>query len=115
VNLIELRGGDHSIGGTLFGLRGEPRIVMVDDHSLNVPPARHMLVVRNEDRPGMVRLVSGALAEAEVNIDDMAVGHSPSGAAALMLFAIDQPVPPDVVARLRASGGIVQAHALSLE
>src|SRR5205823_6372687 len=32
VNLVTLRGGDHSLAGTLAGLRGEPRIVMVDGH-----------------------------------------------------------------------------------
>ena len=52
VNLVTMRGGDHAIGGTLVGLRGEPRIVMVDDHSVDVPPADHMLVVRNDDVPG---------------------------------------------------------------
>ncbi|MBA2438714.1 MAG: phosphoglycerate dehydrogenase, partial [Acidimicrobiia bacterium] len=46
VNLITLRGGDHALGGTLAGLRGEPRIVMVDDHSVEVPPAQNMLVLR---------------------------------------------------------------------
>jgi D-3-phosphoglycerate dehydrogenase / 2-oxoglutarate reductase len=115
VNLVTLRGGDHAIAGTLVGLRGDPRIVMVDDHSLNVPPARHMLIVRNEDRPRMVKLVSSALGDADVNIDDMAVGHSPTGAAALMVYAIDQPVPDDVLRTLRESPGIVGAHALTLE
>ena len=40
VNLVTIRGGDHAIGGTLVGLRGEPRIVMVDDHSVDVPAGR---------------------------------------------------------------------------
>src|SRR5438552_802214 len=57
VNLVTLRGGEHSIAGTLAGLKSEPRIVMVDEHSIDVPPARHMLIVRNEDRPGMLGLV----------------------------------------------------------
>ena len=53
VNLVTVRGGDHAIAGTLVGLRGEARIVMVDDHDIDVPPP-HMLVVRNDDRPGMI-------------------------------------------------------------
>jgi D-3-phosphoglycerate dehydrogenase len=52
VNLVTLRGGHHSLAGTLAGLRGEPRIVMLDDHTVELPPADHMLVVRNDDRPG---------------------------------------------------------------
>src|SRR5207245_1835902 len=35
VNLVSLRGGDHAIAGTLAGLGGEPRIVMLDDHKLD--------------------------------------------------------------------------------
>ena len=59
VNLITIRGGDHAIGGTLVGLRGEPRIVMLDGHTIDLPPASHMLVVRNDDRPGMIAFVAG--------------------------------------------------------
>src|SRR5207237_3675072 len=40
VNLVSLRGGAHAVAGTLGGPRSEPRIVMVDDHSIDVPPAR---------------------------------------------------------------------------
>src|SRR6185369_16525147 len=35
VNLITIRGGDHALAGTLVGLRGEARIVMVDDHTVD--------------------------------------------------------------------------------
>src|ERR1700722_920703 len=52
VNLITLRSSDHSLAGTLSGPRSEPRIVMVDDHSVEVPPSEHMLMVRNDDRAG---------------------------------------------------------------
>ncbi|MGI9120946.1 MAG: phosphoglycerate dehydrogenase [Acidimicrobiales bacterium] len=114
VNLITLRGGHHSVAGTLTGMRGEPRLVMVDDHSVDVPPARHMLVVRNDDRIGMAALVTGAVAEAGVNLADMALGRSPSGDTALMLLATDTPLPADALERLRSSPGILDVHAVSL-
>jgi D-3-phosphoglycerate dehydrogenase len=113
VNLIAIRGGDHSIAGTLTGLRGEPRIVMLEDHTVEVPPATHMLVVRNEDRPGMIGLVTSALGGAGVNISDIHVGRSPQGERALMVLATDQPVPDDLVERLRHEPGIASVHPLS--
>jgi D-3-phosphoglycerate dehydrogenase / 2-oxoglutarate reductase len=112
VNLIEIQGGEHSIAGTLVGPRGEARIVMVDDHSVDLPPARHMLVVRNEDVPGMIAVVSGALAEAGINIDDMDVGRSAEGTAALMVLSLRDAVPDEVQDRIRANEGIVSVHAL---
>jgi D-3-phosphoglycerate dehydrogenase len=113
VNLIALRGDHHAIGGTLAGLRGDPRIVMLDDHTVEVPPARDMVVIRNDDRPGMIGLVTTALGDAGVNISDIHVGRSPRGDVALMILATDQPVPADVLARLRTSPGIGSVHPLS--
>ena len=114
VNLITVRGGSHALGGTLVGLRGEPRIVMVDDHTVDVPPARHMLVVRNDDRPGVIGTVGTLLGAAGINIADMDVGQSSSGDSALMVLATAQPVTPDVVERLLAADGITSAAAVEL-
>jgi len=112
VNLVSISGGGHSIGGTLAGLRGEARIVMVDDHSVDVPPAENMLVVRNDDVPGMIAAVTGVLGDAGLNIDDMHLGRSPEGAAALMILATAQPVPEDVQAAIRALHGVVSVVGL---
>ena len=112
VNLVSIRGGEHAIGGTLVGLRAEPRIVMVDDHSVDLPPADHMLVVRNDDVPGMIAAVTGELGRAGLNIDDMHLGKSPAGAAALMILATATEVPEDVQTAIRALEGVVSVAAL---
>ncbi len=113
VNLVTIRAGDHAVAGTLFGLRDEARLVMIDDHAVDIPPARHMVVVRNDDRPGMIGMVGSLLGEVGVNISDMDVGRSPSGAAALMAISTDQPVPEQVLARLRAAPGIISVTSLA--
>ena len=64
VNLITVRGGGHSVAGTLTGTRGEPHLVMMDDHTVEVPPAPQMVVVRNDDRPGMIGVVGTVLGDA---------------------------------------------------
>jgi len=112
VNLVTVRGGEHAIAGTLVGPRGEPRITMIDDLGVDLPPARHLLVVRNDDRPGMIAAVSTALAQASVNIDDMRVGHDPDGAAAMQVVATSAEVPEPVLEQLRTVDGIVSVRAL---
>ena len=64
-----------------------------------------MLVVRNDDVPGIIGMVGTLLGKAGVNIDDMDVGRSPTGAAAMMAISTTDPVPTDVVAELRARCG----------
>ena len=113
VNLVTIRGGGHALAGTLAGTRSEPRIVMLDDLTLDLPPAKHMLVVRNDDRPGMIAFVSGVLAKANVNIDDMHLGRSDRGEAALQVLSTDVEVPAAVQETLRAGDGIVSVHTMT--
>jgi D-3-phosphoglycerate dehydrogenase len=112
VNLVTIRGGGHAIGGTLVGVRGEPRIVMLEEHTIDVPPADHMLVVRNDDVPGRIAAVTSELGAAGINIDDMHLGRSPEGAAALMVMATGIAVPDDVQQRIAALDGVVSVAVL---
>jgi D-3-phosphoglycerate dehydrogenase len=110
VNLITLSSAGHSLAGTLSGTRGDPRVVIVDDHVVEVPPATHMLVVRNDDRSGMIGVVGTELGKADVSISSMAVGPSRTGNTALMVLSTDKAVPDDTFARLKATDGILDIH-----
>src|SRR3546814_7691147 len=107
-----MRGGDHALAGTVVGLRGGPRIVMFDYHSVVVPPAYHRLVVRNDDVPSMIAAVTGRLGEAGVNIDDLHLGRSAAGTAALMVLATDVAVAEEVQEAIRALPGVVSVARL---
>jgi D-3-phosphoglycerate dehydrogenase / 2-oxoglutarate reductase len=112
VNLITLRGGEHMIAGTLSGLRGEPRIVAVDNHITDVPPADHMLVVRNDDRPGMIGLVGTVLGAHQVNIADMDVGRAAKRGSAVMVIATTDRATDAALEEIRAAAGILSVHVL---
>jgi D-3-phosphoglycerate dehydrogenase len=112
VNLITLRSGEHSVAGTLAGPRAEPRLVMMDDHTVEVPPAPHMVVVRNDDRPGMIGVVGTILGDAEVSISSMAVGPSATGNTALMVLSTEGKVPDEALALLQAAQGISDVHTV---
>ncbi|MGH9064000.1 MAG: phosphoglycerate dehydrogenase [Acidimicrobiales bacterium] len=113
VNLLTLRGGGHAVAGTLAGLAGEARIVMVEDHAVEVPPAEHMLVVHNDDRPGMIGVVGTALGEAGISISSMAVGPSARGNTALMILSTDRAVAAEVREQLSLAAGILAVHSVS--
>ena len=113
VNLLTLTGGGHSLSGTLVGRRSEQRIVMVDDHHFDVPPAEHMLVVKNDDRPGVIGTVGTLLGDAGVNIADMDVGRAATPGTAVMLIAPTAEVPADVIAQLRTAPGIISVVPLA--
>lgn len=119
VNLVTLRGrvGERRVhvAGTIFGKRAMMRVVGILDHTVDVPPSGHLLVVRNADTPGMIGKVATAVGNAGINIDDMDVGTNASGEAALMVLSTDRGVPPEVVDAIRGVPGVIDAKAIDLD
>ncbi|HNI35524.1 MAG TPA: phosphoglycerate dehydrogenase, partial [Microthrixaceae bacterium] len=106
VNLITVRCGEHAVAGTLAGFNPVAKIVMIDDFTVDIRPAEHMVVVRNDDVPGMIGLVGTSVGEAGVNIADMVVGQDADGVSALMVIVTDTAVPDDLIAGLAAKENV---------
>ena len=113
VNLVTVSGGGHSLSGTVAAHRRQQRIVSIDGHTFDVPPADHMLMVTNDDRPGVIGTVGTLLGSAGVNIADMDVGRAETTGTAVMLIAPTTLVDPAVVDALRAAPGILSVAMLS--
>ena len=114
VNSVTIRGGGHAIAGTLVGLKGEARIVMVDDHTVDMPPSTHMVILRNDDRPGVIGKVGTILGEEKINIVDMNVGRSKDGLGALMVISTQDEVPNDIAELLMQTDGVTRCSVLNL-
>jgi D-3-phosphoglycerate dehydrogenase len=115
VNLVTLRSASHSVAGTLTtGPRGEPRVVMVDDHRVEAAPSPHMLVIRNDDQPGKVGVVGTVLGDAGVSIRSMALAPTSEGTTALMVLSVDPEVPESVADALAQSPGILGVDRVRL-
>jgi D-3-phosphoglycerate dehydrogenase len=113
VNVIRISGGGHAVSGTLHGPRGEQRVVNIDGVPFDVPPADHMLVVTNDDRPGVIGTVGTILGDAGVNIADMDVSRVEATATAVMLIAPTGEVAAEVLDRVRDAPGILSVTQLA--
>src|SRR6187431_949202 len=114
VNLLTIRGGGHSISGTLAGTRSEQRIVNIDDTPFDVPPANHMVIVTNDDRPGVIGTVGTLLGNAGVNIADMDVSRVEGSGTAAMLIAPTAHVSDEILDALRVAPGILSVTSLTV-
>ena len=112
VNLLTVSGGGHRISGTLSGPKADQRVTNIDGVPFDVPPVDNMVVITNDDRPGVIGTVGTLLGEAGVNIADMDVSRTDDDKA-VMLIAPTKPVPADVLDDLRAAPGIVSVKSLS--
>lgn len=114
VNCLAIKGRDHSLAATLIGVREEARIVRIDDHPVDVTPSDHLLLIRNDDRPGVIGLVGTVLGDAGINIANMDVGRDQTQGSALMVIDTGQVIPAQVVADLRAADGVLSVAVINL-
>jgi D-3-phosphoglycerate dehydrogenase len=88
--------GGRELKGSVFG-RHEPRIVSIDSRRISVVPQGHLLLVWNQDKPGMIGRIGTLLGEAQVNIAGMEVGRAEIGGTAVMALTVDSPVPDEII------------------
>lgn len=98
-----------SLGG------GRVRFNAIDGMEASFTGDYPTLIIRNEDRPGLVAEVSGLLSSHGVNIATMQLYRDRRGGLAVMVIESDQPVPGNLVNDLRSQPGIVRCTYLSME
>ena len=108
------KGGENLVSGTLSGPKMQPRLVEAMGFDFDVAPERHMLFIRNEDKPGMIGKVGSILGDHGINIGNMAVGRGEPGSRAAMAVTVDEPVPEEVLKTFLGSPGFDEARAVTL-
>jgi len=85
--------------------------VRLDGVEIEFDPQAHLLLMRNEDRPGIIGLVGSHLGAAGINIVNFSLGATGDGQA-LAAITVDRPVPPQQVGALRGIAGVLSLEAL---
>lgn len=105
--------GEHPICGAIFG-EEDYRIVRVDGCNVEATPSGHILVLFNEDRPGIIGFIGQVLGEAEINIASMNLTRQSIDGQAVSLINIDSCIPDKTLEKLRAHPHIVAATQIVL-
>ena len=77
-------------------------------------PQGNVLMIRNDDTPGIVGRVGSVLGGQGVNIARMGLGRKPGSGRAIMLIEVDSEVPAAALAELGRLPGIREARFLKL-
>lgn len=88
-----------------------PRVVRLDGVELDFDPRAHLLLMRNEDRPGVIGLMGSHLGAGGINIVNFALGATGDGQA-LAAITVDREVPAKQAFALRAIPGILDLEVL---
>jgi D-3-phosphoglycerate dehydrogenase len=100
------------VAGTIIGQ--SPRIVGIDHLYVDTNIKGHFLIVRNDDRPGIVGLVGSALGEAGLNIANLSLARNKSKGDALNVIELDTAPSDEIIAQLTASPGVLSVTAVKI-
>jgi D-3-phosphoglycerate dehydrogenase len=109
-------GQSHRVLGTVYA-DGLPRILRIDGYSMDMVPEGNMVLIVNQDQPGVIGIVGTSFGEAQVNIADMVISRDfePAGkATALMVIKTDSEPPAALLDRLKARPNILKVKSLVL-
>jgi len=98
-------GTAHEVVGEVF-LDGRPRIMAVDGYQMNLEPEGEMVMIFNDDEPGVIGLIGTIFGDHKVNIADMMLSRKQK--TALMVLKLDAPIPADAMKALRSQKPPIQ-------
>src|SRR5690606_2480063 len=83
-----------------------PRVIEINGYHMDMVPSGDMVLILNEDRPGMIGLVGSEFGQSGVNIADMAISRKDD--TAMMVLKVDQAPDQSVFNRLRHRPGMLK-------
>lgn len=102
-----------SLSGVLYGKR-EPRIIAIDNFAVEVIPEGDMLLISNNDRPGVIGSIGTVLGRNNINISRMQFGREKAGGMAISVVSTDTPVPKEILSELQNLPNILSIKQISL-
>ena len=101
--------GEHWVEGAVFE-RTSPRLVLLDGIGVEAPLSGTMIVIRNNDQPGVIGEVGTILGRHGVNIANFALGREGTRAVGVVIVDEASPIPVGVLDDLRKVKAIREAR-----
>jgi D-3-phosphoglycerate dehydrogenase len=99
--------------GALFG-RHDPRIVRINEFTVEIVPEGNLLAVSNDDQPGVIGNLGTTLGNNQVNIARLHLSRDPEAKLALVVLNTDSAVPEDVLDKLRKLPHVISIKPIKM-
>jgi D-3-phosphoglycerate dehydrogenase len=104
----------HKVAGTIFG-KGEPRLVRINDYSVESVPAGNILLIDNIDKPGVIGNLGTLMGARGINIGNMHVGRDKAGGMALCICHLDTIPSPEALHELESLPNVNSVKLIQLQ
>jgi D-3-phosphoglycerate dehydrogenase len=103
-----------SAGGTVLGVRNQPRIVRLNGRTVEIVPEGVLFLMNNRDRPGMVGHVGNLMGRHNVNIASMTLDRDNAGGQALTVLNLDSVPPKELLDEIQKDPDISNVRVVRL-
>ncbi|MCP4962571.1 MAG: phosphoglycerate dehydrogenase [Actinomycetia bacterium] len=110
---VSWEGGTRIVSGVIFG-GAEPRIVQVSGYQLDARPDGIVLMMLNDDVPGVIGAVGTLLGDNDVNIGEWRLGRGDEKGTALSFINLDAMPQASALTKLRNVPGVLKAEVVDL-
>lgn len=108
-------GNHYPIEGTLIGRSQQPRLTRVYGRNLESPlDEKYLLVVENEDIPGIVGMLGTVLARHNLNISNMSLSRNTIGGIAFNICGLDSQPPQSAIDEISSHKAIRTIRVVNL-
>jgi len=98
----------------MIGLNNVLRVLGVNNIDIEAPLKGFLLLIRNQDVPGVIGRVGTLLGQHQINIANFALGRLQDSNEAMGIVNVDHKVPPEVLSELRAVQAVRQARVIEI-
>src|SRR6267142_628689 len=98
----------------MIGLNNVLRVLGVNNIDIEAPLKGFLLLIRNQDVPGVIGRVGTLLGQHQINIANFALGRLQDSNEAMGIVNVDHKVPPEVLSELRAVQAVRQARVIAI-
>ena len=103
--------GERWVEGAVFE-RTSPRLVLLDGIGIEAPLGGTMIVIRNNDEPGVIGEIGTILGRHGVNIANFALGREGQNAIGVVIVDETSPIPPAVLDEIRQVKAVREARVV---
>ncbi|HZV47724.1 MAG TPA: phosphoglycerate dehydrogenase [Thermodesulfovibrionales bacterium] len=110
---VKAKGKESYVAGTLFSKK-DPRIVYIDDFKVEIVPEGELLLLYNNDKPGVIGNIGTLLGKNHINIARMHFGRERQGGMAISVVSIDAHASPQIIDQIKKLPNILSVKQISL-
>jgi len=110
---IKAKNKESYVSGTLYSKK-DPRVIEIDNFKVEIVPEGELLLMYNNDKPGVIGNIGNLLGKNNINIARMHFGRESAGGRAISVVSLDAKPGSEVLDQLKALPNILSIKQISL-